>query len=1105
MRVRCVVFAAGMCWLLAAGGWAAEQAEVPVPDSARIRDVQLQPAEVQLARPFDYVQLLVTGRLESGETVDLTRQVQWLQPPRAVEISSSGLLRPLEPGRETLELRVAGRTLALPVTVDGSWDSYQADFIRDVAPVLSKVGCNAGTCHGANDGQNGFKLSLRGYDYQFDHQALTDDVRARRFNPAAPDQSLMLLKPTAAVPHVGGKLFERGGPYYELLRQWIVAGCSFEPSAPRVQQIQLFPREPVLPLPEMEQQMRVLATYSDGTTRDVTREAVIESGDIEIISADSSGRITTHRRGEAPVLARYEGAYTATIITIMGDRSGFVWEDPPVHNYVDELVYAKLQRVKVQPSELCSDAEFVRRVYLDLTGLPPTAHQVRQFLEDTRPTRQKRDELIDRLIGSPEYVQHWTNKWGDLLQVNRKHLGAEGAAVFRGWIEQAVASNMPYDEFARTILTASGSTLDEPAASYWKILREPSEAMENTTQLFLAVRFNCNKCHDHPFERWTQDQYYQLTAFFAQVGRKPHPQYKDQKIGGSAVDAATPAVEVVFDKNQGEINHLRTGQRAQAAFPYVDGGPPPEELSRRRQLALWLTDPENRYFATSFVNRLWGYLLGVGLIEPIDDIRAGNPPTNPELLQQLTQDFIDSQFDVQHMLRVICRSRVYQHALETNRWNEDDQINYSHAIPRRLRAEVLYDAIHFAAGSKPKIPGVPAGVRAAQLPDAGVSVSFLEDFGRPPRESSCECERNDGVALGPIMRLVNGPTVAEALADPDNALSRLNATVADDEQLIEQVFLRFLGRPPSSGERQLARSALDDAQQDFQAAQGQLDQYLAQLDSQQTEWEARFRHDPQWTVVSPLEVRSELGAEFQTAEDGAVLAGGPEGHDTYEVDLPAPLETLTGLRLEALSDSSLPKQGPGRAPNGNFVLSELQLQVLPAEADEAEGGPAEVKLENASADFSQQGWPVTAAIDGDPATGWAVVPQTGRDHEAIFETAEEVKLSAGARLRLRLVQKYPDEKHLLGRFRVAVTASPPPFTGSQLPDQLKQILALSPDERTDAQQRQVRAYYRQQDATYRRLAGQLEQACQQAQNRRLTGLQDLAWALINTPAFLFNR
>ncbi|HND53018.1 MAG TPA: DUF1549 domain-containing protein, partial [Pirellulaceae bacterium] len=509
-------------------------ADGELPAGLKIVAVETQPGTIELTHKFDYRQLLVTGRLDTGEIVDLTRLVKPETPPKVAAISPNGLVTAVADGQEQIVLKYGAYSTPLTLKVTGAAVSPGVSFVGHVQPVLSKMGCNQGTCHGAKDGKNGFKLSLRGYDPIYDHRALTDDIGARRFNRAAPDQSLLLLKATGSIPHVGGVRTEVGAPHYEILREWIAGGVKLDLNAPRVAKIEVFPKDPIVPRAGMRQQMVVHATYTDGSTRDVTREAFIESGNIEVIEAAPSGVLTMLRRGEAPVLVRYEGAYAATTIIVMGDRSGFSWNQPPVNNYVDEHVYKKLQRVKIAPSDLCADDEFLRRVYLDVTGVPPTVEEVKAFLADPRDTRTKRDALVDKLVGSPAYVEHWTNKWADLLQVNRKFLGEEGAVALRNWIKGAVASNMRYDRFAREILTASGSNLENPPAAYYKILRQPQDVMENTTHLFLAIRFNCNKCHDHPFERWTQDQYYQMAAFFAQIGRKEDPTYAGQRIGGSA-------------------------------------------------------------------------------------------------------------------------------------------------------------------------------------------------------------------------------------------------------------------------------------------------------------------------------------------------------------------------------------------------------------------------------------------------------------------------------------------------------------------------------------------------------------------------------------------
>ena len=1074
-----------------------------LPAGLQVKSLSAFPAKIELHDRFDYRQLVLTGELTTGETVDLTRMAKLTEASDLVQVSELGLVSPRADGNGQLVFRFDQQSIQIPIRVTGINAPRPVSFVNDVQPALSRMSCNAGTCHGAKDGKNGFKLSLRGYDSLYDHRAFTDDVGARRINRAAPDQSLMLLKATGVIPHVGGVRTQVGSPYYQIVRQWIADSAQIDLDAPRVTAIEVFPKDPILPRANMRQQMSVLATYADGKVRDVTREAFIESGNIEVIEAGDDGVLTVLRRGEAPVLVRYEGAYAATTLTVMGDRSGFEWKTPPpANNYIDDLVYQKLKRVKILPSELCSDNDFLRRVYIDLTGLPPTPEQVHAFLSDGRESKVKRDELIDTLIGSSEYIEHWTNKWADLLQVNRKFLGEEGAVALRNWIKQAVASNQPYDQLVREVLTASGSTLENPPAAYYKILRDPADLMENTTHLFLAVRFNCNKCHDHPFERWTQNQYYELAAYFAQIGRKEAAEFRGKKIGGSAVEGAKPLVEVVFDSNAGEIKHDRTGQTTAPAFPYRHEDVLAPERSRREQLAHWITSSENQYFARSYVNRLWGYLFGTGIIEPIDDIRAGNPPTNPELLNALEKDFVDHQFDVQHMLRTICKSRVYQHSIVTNEWNEDDTINYSHAIPRRLTAEALYDAIHLACGAQQKIPGVPPGFRAAELPDAGIKVPFLDDFGKPVRESACECERSSSMVLGPIMKLINGPTVANAIADPANALTQLESKYKDDDELIRQVFLRFLARMPSDKEVSLGKEALATAGAEHQELVARLNNYRQTLPEKLKLWEQNLSRETTWTVLDVSEFKSAVGAEFKKQADQSVLVTGKRAKDTYTVVATTDLTGITGIRLEALADQSLKAGGPGRAENGNFVLNELTLNIA---STKDPSQMQKVALGNASADFSQQSWDVAGAVDGNPNSGWAVSPAFGKNHTAIFETQKSVGDEGGSQLTFLFSQQFSDGLHSLGKFRLSVTQSPRPLKMGKLPDALAAILAVPEKDRNDQQRQALLDAYRKTDRMLTDLEAQVNKSAEMVKNKRLLGVQDLAWALINNPSFLFNR
>jgi hypothetical protein len=1177
--------------------------EAPPASLATALDVQ--PAKIALHSFVESAQVLVTARLADGTTADVTRLARLRTSGEAAEISATGSVTPRKNGAGMIEIEFGGQKASVPVETSGLAALPKVDFIRDVNPVMTKAGCNAGTCHGAKDGKVGFKLSLRGYDPLFDVRSLKDDLAGRRLNVASPDDSLMLLKATAGVPHEGGQRFQIGDKYYDILRAWIADGARLDLASPRVTKIEVFPRHPVIQQIGARQQFRIVATFADGRTRDVTAEAFIESGNADVLAVekDATGLTKTLRRGEAPVLARYEGAYAATTLTVMGDRTGFVWQPPETWGRIDELVAAKWQRMKIAPSALASDADFLRRVHLDLIGLPPAAEEVRAFLADPTPTRTKRDAVIDRLIGSPEFIEHWTNKWADLLQVNSKFLGNEGAAKFREWIRGEIAANTPYDQFVRKIITATGSNRENPAASYWKILRDPTEALENTTHLFLATRFNCNKCHDHPFERWTQDQYYHLGAYFAQVGYERDPASGKAEIKGTAVEKTRPLWEFVKDLPSGELKHDRTQQVAAPAFPYEAKSA--AEGTRRGQLAAWLTAPDNRYFASSYANRLWGYLLGAGLIEPLDDIRAGNPPSNPELLDHLTREFIGSGFNVRHLLALIAKSRTYQLSLATNRWNEDDKTNYSHALARRLPAEVLYDAVLKVTGAAPRLPG---GLRATLLPDgqSDLPSGFLANLGRPARESSCECERSHDLRLGSVLALLSGPAVADAIGDGSNALARLVAAQSDDAKLIDEIFIRTLGRPATEGEiaktlaawqaiaqehaqlsaaleakekeqTPLIAKAEAERQAALDAATAELARYEAEIAPKLAEAEQKRRaaaaaaetaikdYEAQklaaaqagfeasvpaartytgWHPLDFAEARATGGITLTRQPDGSWQAGGARPSTTeYVVKADTKLSGITGLLLEVLPSADEPAFGPGRYTDGNFVLGEFAVKTGPFGAAT---GADDAPFQDALADFSQDRFGVKAAIDGkrgDGNNGWAVSKQFGVPHWAAFAFAKPVGGPEGVRLRIELHQPRPGG-FAIGRFRIWATTDAMPLNLG-LPAPVAAALRKPAAGRSDEEQKAIAAYWREADPELRKLrlaldkhqlplpidpgitqrreamakAGQPirldpallqlradhEQSQAQLANPRLTGVQDLVWALVNTPAFLFNR
>ncbi|MCP4853231.1 MAG: DUF1549 domain-containing protein [Fuerstiella sp.] len=1170
-----------------------------------LASIEVQPASIRLAKRFDTGQFIVTGHMKSGNVVDVTRLVRIEISSNVADVSRGGLVRGRANGRARIQFSLSDRLATATVEVGGVEPDFQVDLIRDVNPVFGKAGCNAGSCHGSKNGKGGLKVSMRGNDPIFEARAYIDELASRRINLASPEDSLLLLKATATVPHRGGQAVAPGTPHYAVIQRWISDGAKIDRGAPRVTNIEIFPQDRILQQTDATQQFRVVATYADGEIRDVTSEAHVSSGNIEVATADHTGLVTVQRRGESSILARFEGKYAASTLTVMGDRAGFAWKDKIPNNFIDELIAKKLQRTRTLPSELCTDAEFLRRVSLDLTGLPPAADQVREFVADARDSRTKRDELIDQLIGSEDYVEHWTNKWADLLQVNRKYLAIEGATAFRGWIRDQVSSNTPHDQFAYTILTASGSNKDNPAASYYKIHRTPEDTMENTTHLFLGIRFSCNKCHDHPFEGWVQNQYWQTAAYFAQFGLKKDPAGGKREIGRTAVEAGKPLYEVVFEKDEGEVLHDETGAVTPPQLPYKSHYVAAPTASRREHIARWMISADNAYFAKSYVNRMWGYLLGRGIIEPLDDIRAGNPPTNPELLTALTAEFIESGFDVQHLVRTICRSKTYQMSIRTNKWNEDDTINYSHALARRLPAEVLYDTLHLVTGSQSKFPGVPPGTRAAALPDGGVKEpsGFLAKLGRPPRESACECERSSGMQFGPVMALVSGSTVDNAIIDPKGNIAGLVAAEENDAKLVDELFVRILNRPadqkeidaalamigelptehtqlvatlqdyelslaPGIAEQEKKRQQrITNARKELQAyetqiatretelerqhnegiatADAQLEEYKATLADRLASWEARDNKTTTWTPLDPGELSSTSATTLTRQEDLSVIATSSNGLGTYKVVANTDLKGIKAVRLEALADDRQPMKGPGRAPDGNFVLTEFELSAAPSsDPTKAE----KVVLENAQADFSQADYAVATAIDGNMAAtgnGWAVAPNFGTDHVASFETKQDVGYDGGTVLTFLLHQQFNSGQHSIGRFRLSTTTSTGPIQLEGLPTNVTEILAVAAADRNSEQQAALLAYYRSIDGELKKVETALAKAKrprpvdpqlkqrrdkltevskplpidlklaqlradavlseEQLKNIRLTAAQDLAWALINSPAFLFNR
>ncbi|MFO1499774.1 MAG: DUF1549 and DUF1553 domain-containing protein [Verrucomicrobiota bacterium] len=771
----------------------------PRPSLPAIQKLALTPSSLALEDGRDERRVLVWGITDAGEQIDLTSEATFQTDSPAIQVSD-GYVRPKAKGAGEVSICAAGKQTKLPVTVKSA-DMPEVRFVRDVMPVLSRVGCNAGTCHGSAKGKNGFKLSLRGYDPETDYHALIDDLSGRRFNRVRVEESLMLLKPSAAVPHEGGQVFKPSSREYEMLRTWIAQGSRPEETgSARATRIEILPPELNLALPGMQQQLIVQASYPDGSMRDVTRDAVITSNNEEIAKVKDS-QVTSVRRGEAAVLVRYEGNYATAELRVMGDRAGYSWSPVPEHNFIDRAVNAKLQKMKILPSGLCSDAEFIRRASLDLTGVPPTGERVRAFLADGAESKVKRERLVDELIGSPEYTRFWANKWADLLQCNSENLGQKGVWAFKDWIRQEIAANRPYDQFVREILLAEGSSYLNPPVNYFRVLREPGKAAEDISQTFLGVRFNCNKCHDHPFERWTQSQYYQFSAYFARLAFKRGTLGKDVVRTFTGDNQTVTGEEVVYLRDEGEVKHPKTDKDVPPHVPYGVAKAAPPDQDRREPFVEWLTSKDNPYFALSMANRVWSYFFGRGIIDPVDDIRGSNPPSNGPLLDALTKEFVNSGFDVRQLMRTICQSRTYQASIVPNQWNTDDHINFSHALPRRLSAEQLLDAVAVSTGTKPTFAGLPKGLRSVDLPDGIVEGNdFLSLFGRPKRQSACECERTSNLTLAHAMNLINGKMISDAVQSPDNQLRKLVEATADNGSLVQDIYLAVLNRPATEKE-----------------------------------------------------------------------------------------------------------------------------------------------------------------------------------------------------------------------------------------------------------------------------------------------------------------
>lgn len=750
--------------------------------------VEVQPAKFKLESSRRRMHLVVSGFYANGRVQDLTRAATFTSSDPGVVKVVGGVAVPVANGSATVTIEVGGHTLKVPAEVSHQEVAEPVSFNYGALVALSKQGCNQGACHGSPSGKGGFRLSLRAYDPALDTETLIREGFNRRTNIFEPDHSLLLKKPLMEVAHGGGRRLSKSDDSYVLLRDWIAQGCTMDPpEAPTCVKVEISPRQRVLHHPAHTQQLLVLAHFSDGSIRDVTPLASFSSSDEAVATVDEQGFVTGHDRGEAAILVRYLDNMETASITFLRDIPGFAWPNPPEHNFVDQHVFAKLQQLQIAPSELCTDEEFIRRVYLDVIGLLPAASEVRAFLDDKDPARRAR--VIDRLLERPEFAEFWALKWCDLLRVRNAKMSPAGVHKFNRWVVRAVRDNMPIDEFARRLLTADGNTFSNPAANYYRTAADTNDCTETTSQLFLGIRIQCAKCHNHPFERWTQDNYYGIGAFFNRVQRKKTTD-KDEL--------------VVFVSRSGEVTQPRTGKQMKPWLPLQGDAEVPGEEDRRLAFAAWLTSPTNPFFARVQVNRLWGHLLGRGIVEPVDDFRDSNPPSSAALLDALAADFVQHGFDARHTLRTILNSRTYQLSSRKNEFNKDDTKYFSHARTRLLSAEQLLDAICQVTDVPEKYAGLPAGTLATQLPSPDVDNYFLKVFGQPARETACQCERSGESNLSQALQMINGPLVHSKVRDEKNRLRRLASAGKSDQEIIEELYMAAFCRVPGPPELQAA-------------------------------------------------------------------------------------------------------------------------------------------------------------------------------------------------------------------------------------------------------------------------------------------------------------
>ncbi|MBH56095.1 MAG: cell surface protein [Planctomycetaceae bacterium] len=754
-----------------------------VSSAAELVEINVYPENIDLSNSRDRQRLIVQARFADGLTEDVTEQATLTSANSEVLRKDGYTFFPAADGETTVNVEYQGKAVQIPAKVQNAGVTPPISYTLDVMPVFLKANCNTGSCHGAARGKDGFRLSLYGFDVNGDYNRITRDFSSRRINLAFPEDSLLLTKGAGVVPHTGGTRFRKGDELYETVHEWLRDGAVIDQGEiPTVTKVEIYPKGAVLNGEGAQQKITVRAYYSDGTDRDVTHLAYFSSNNDNSAIIEQDGVVTAQNRGEAFIMARFDTHTVGTHFIVLPKNLEFAWNELPENNYIDTHMHNKFKNLRIIPSELCTDEEFIRRVTLDVTGRLPTVDEYNAFLADVDP--KKRDKLVDELLTRKEFVEIWVMKWAELLTIRTTNqISYKSMLLYYTWLQERVANNVPMNVMVQELLGSNGGTFANAATNYYQNETNTLKVAENVAQVFMGMRMQCAQCHNHPFDRWTMDDYYSFAAFFSQIGRKR---------------GEDPREIIVFNSGSGEVRHP-VGNRVMA--PKFLGGETPDVAGkdRRQVMANWLASDENPFFSQNLSNIVWAHFFGKGIIQEVDDVRISNPPVNKELLDALSQKLREYNYDFKKLVRDICTSRTYQLSTKTNETNEKDTTNFSHATLRRMRAEVLLDAITQVTTTSNKFPGLPSGARAVQIANGNTSTYFLTTFGRAKRETVCSCEVKMEPNLSQALHMLNGDTVNAKVTQGGLVATRLGEEVPH-EKIVEEIYIRCLTRKPTEKE-----------------------------------------------------------------------------------------------------------------------------------------------------------------------------------------------------------------------------------------------------------------------------------------------------------------